>query len=182
MPQPADIIAEATAGPSSTGHRAKAPKPRASKPDPILGSEPPKKKRRVGKRDELDDLKVEIRAIVQAVRVRHPGVRQRYAMVCYRDTTDAYVTRETPFTEDLDAFMARLVKDGDSLYQHNDEGPDDMAAHIRTVLTQSTLSIPVQKAKCDLGIWQGIFLCEFDGPRTRRVTVQTIEDTPVSGR
>ena len=62
--------------------------------------------------------------------------------------------------EDLDAFMARLVKDGDSLYKHNDEGPDDMAAHIRTVLTQSTLSIPVHKGRCDLGMWQGIFLWE----------------------
>lgn len=62
--------------------------------------------------------------------------------------------------EDLDAYMARLVKDGDSLYMHNDEGPDDMAAHIRTVLTQSTLSVPIYKGKCDLGMWQGIFLWE----------------------
>lgn len=62
--------------------------------------------------------------------------------------------------EDLNAFMARLVKDGDSKYKHTEEGPDDMAAHIRTVLTQSSLSIPVYKGKCDLGMWQGIFLWE----------------------
>jgi len=62
--------------------------------------------------------------------------------------------------EDLNAFMARLVKDGDNSYAHRTEGPDDMAAHIRTVLTQSSLAIPVQKGKCDLGIWQGIFLWE----------------------
>ena len=61
---------------------------------------------------------------------------------------------------DLDTYMEKLVKDGDSAYQHNDEGPDDMAAHIRTVLTQSSLSIPVHKGRCDLGIWQGIFLWE----------------------
>ena len=62
--------------------------------------------------------------------------------------------------EDLNAYMARLVKDGDSKYKHTEEGPDDMAAHIRTVLTQSSLSIPVYKGKCDLGMWQGIFLWE----------------------
>jgi secondary thiamine-phosphate synthase enzyme len=62
--------------------------------------------------------------------------------------------------DDLDAYMAKLVKDGDSLYKHNDEGPDDMAAHIRTILTQSSLSIPVYKGKCDLGLWQGIYLWE----------------------
>ena len=62
--------------------------------------------------------------------------------------------------EDLNAYMSRLVKDGDSLYKHKVEGLDDMAAHIRTVLTQSSLSIPVHKGKSDLGLWQGIFLWE----------------------
>lgn len=62
--------------------------------------------------------------------------------------------------EDLESFMAKTVKDGDSMYKHKDEGPDDMAAHIRTTLTPSTLSIPIHKGKCDLGIWQGIFLWE----------------------
>jgi len=62
--------------------------------------------------------------------------------------------------EDLNVYMAKLVKDGDNMYKHKDEGPDDMAAHIRTILTQSTLSIPVHKGKCDLGLWQGIFLWE----------------------
>lgn len=62
--------------------------------------------------------------------------------------------------EDLNAFMAKLVKDGDSAYKHQDEGPDDMSAHIRTVLTQNTLSIPIHKGKSDLGLWQGIFLWE----------------------
>jgi secondary thiamine-phosphate synthase enzyme len=56
--------------------------------------------------------------------------------------------------------MAKLVKDGDSRYQHTVEGPDDMAAHIRTILTQSSLSIPVHKGRCDLGLWQGVFLWE----------------------
>ncbi len=74
--------------------------------------------------------------------------------------------------EDLEAYMAKLVKDGDSMYKHKDEGPDDMAAHIRTILTQSSLSIPVQKGKCDLGIWQGVFLWEHrTHPHKRDVAI-----------
>ncbi len=76
--------------------------------------------------------------------------------------------------QDLDAYMARLVKDGDSQYQHNDEGPDDMAAHIRTILTQSSLSIPVDKGKCDLGLWQGIFMWEHRTQSHKRNVAVTI--------
>ncbi len=76
--------------------------------------------------------------------------------------------------EDLDAYMARLVKDGDSLFKHKDEGPDDMAAHIRTILTQSSLSIPVRKGQCDLGMWQGIFLWEHRTNSHKRNIALTI--------
>ena len=76
--------------------------------------------------------------------------------------------------QDLDTYMARLVKDGDSQYQHNDEGPDDMAAHIRTILTQSSLSIPVDKGKCDLGLWQGIFMWEHRTQSHKRNVAVTI--------
>lgn len=61
---------------------------------------------------------------------------------------------------DLDAFMARLVPDGDNLFKHVDEGSDDMSAHVRTILTQSSLSIPIHRGKANLGLWQGIFLWE----------------------
>ncbi|MCW8922925.1 MAG: secondary thiamine-phosphate synthase enzyme YjbQ [Gammaproteobacteria bacterium] len=61
---------------------------------------------------------------------------------------------------DLDAFMKRLVPDGDSLFKHTDEGPDDMSAHVRTILTESSLSIPVHDGRENLGIWQGIYLWE----------------------
>ncbi|VAW50406.1 UPF0047 protein YjbQ [hydrothermal vent metagenome] len=76
--------------------------------------------------------------------------------------------------EDLNAYMARLVKDGDPLYKHKSEGPDDMAAHIRTVLTQSSLSIPVEKGRCDLGLWQGIFLWEHRTSSHKRNIAVTI--------
>lgn len=61
---------------------------------------------------------------------------------------------------DLEAFIQRLVPDGDKLYEHTIEGPDDMPAHIRTVLTQSSITIPVTNNKLNLGQWQGIVLWE----------------------
>ncbi len=76
--------------------------------------------------------------------------------------------------EDLDNYMAKLVKDGDSAYKHKDEGPDDMPAHIRTVLTQSSLSLPIEKGRCDLGIWQGIFLWEHRTNSHKRNIAVTI--------
>ena len=73
---------------------------------------------------------------------------------------------------DLEAFMQRLVPDGDAIFQHVDEGPDDMPAHVRTVLTQSGLSIPVIDGRCGLGTWQGVYLWEHrTAGHNRRVTV-----------
>jgi len=76
---------------------------------------------------------------------------------------------------DLEQFMARLVPDGDPLFVHDAEGPDDMPAHIRTLLTHSDLTLPVSGMSCVLGTWQGIYLWEHrtSGHRRRvRVTVQ----------
>lgn len=76
---------------------------------------------------------------------------------------------------DLESFMARLVPDGDPLFGHTLEGPDDMSAHVRSVLTQSGLSIPVSQGRCGLGTWQGVFLWEHrTGAFTRRVTVTVL--------
>ena len=61
---------------------------------------------------------------------------------------------------DLENFMQQMVKDGDSLFRHTAEGPDDMPAHIRNVLTSSSLTIPIADGKCLLGTWQGIYLWE----------------------
>ena len=61
---------------------------------------------------------------------------------------------------DLDRFFARLVPDGDALYRHQDEGPDDMPAHVRTALTAVSLSIPLAGGRLALGTWQGIYLWE----------------------
>ena len=61
---------------------------------------------------------------------------------------------------DMESFFARLVPDGDRLFIHTSEGPDDMPAHIRSALTQTSISIPFLEGKVALGTWQGIFLYE----------------------
>jgi secondary thiamine-phosphate synthase enzyme len=61
---------------------------------------------------------------------------------------------------DLESFFERLVPDGDPIFIHTAEGKDDMPAHIRTALTQTSLSIPINQGKVALGQWQGIFLYE----------------------
>ena len=72
--------------------------------------------------------------------------------------------------KDLDRFFNRLVPDGDPLYDHQAEGPDDMPAHIRTALTQTQLSIPIRNKEMALGIWQGIYLFEHRvHPHTRNI-------------
>jgi len=61
---------------------------------------------------------------------------------------------------DLENFMQQIVKDGDPLFRHTAEGSDDMPAHIRNVLTSSSLTIPIANGRCLLGTWQGIYLWE----------------------
>ena len=76
---------------------------------------------------------------------------------------------------DLERFFARLVRDGDPLFEHDAEGPDDMPAHVRSVLTATSLAIPVRDGRLDLGTWQGVFLWEHrTRPHHRRITVTTI--------
>ena len=73
---------------------------------------------------------------------------------------------------DLEAFMRRLAPDGDPSYEHDAEGPDDMPAHIRAMLTQSSIVVPVAGGKLELGTWQGIFLWEHrTSPHDRRVII-----------
>jgi secondary thiamine-phosphate synthase enzyme len=76
---------------------------------------------------------------------------------------------------DLQAFFERIAPEDPALYTHNDEGPDDMPAHIRTALTQTQLSIPIEGGRMALGTWQGIFLFEHrrDTP-TRRIVLHFI--------
>lgn len=74
--------------------------------------------------------------------------------------------------QDLETFMSRLVPDGDPDFVHTAEGPDDMPAHVRTVLTHSDLHVPIRNGRCDLGTWQGIYLWEHrHAAHERRITL-----------
>jgi secondary thiamine-phosphate synthase enzyme len=88
-------------------------------------------------------------------------------IVC--ENADAAVRR------DLDAFFARLVPDGDPIFTHVDEGDDDMPAHVRSVLTQTSIGIPIAAGKLDLGTWQGLYVWEHrKAPHQRRVTITVV--------
>ena len=76
---------------------------------------------------------------------------------------------------DMEAFFNRLVPDGDSLFIHTTEGVDDMPAHVRTALTQTSLCVPILNGKVALGQWQGIFMFEHrHDAMMRRVLLHAI--------
>jgi secondary thiamine-phosphate synthase enzyme len=76
---------------------------------------------------------------------------------------------------DLQTFMQRLVTDGDPIFQHIAEGPDDMPAHVRTILTQSFLTIPIVKGHLALGTWQGVYLWEHRLHSHQRELIITLQ-------
>ncbi len=110
--------------------------------------------------------------------VKESGVRQGLCTVFLHHTSASLILCENADPDvrrDLEAFISRLVKDGDSLFQHDAEGPDDMPAHVRTVLTQNSLSIPIRNGAVDLGTWQGLYVWEHrTAPHRRRVTVSVL--------
>jgi secondary thiamine-phosphate synthase enzyme len=96
-------------------------------------------------------------------------LRHTSASLLIQENADPDVRR------DLDAFFARLVRDGDPLFVHTTEGEDDMPAHIRTALTAVNLSIPLRDGRLALGTWQGIYLWEHrTRAHRRRVTMHFI--------
>lgn len=76
---------------------------------------------------------------------------------------------------DLDRFFARLVPDGDALFRHRDEGPDDMPAHVRSALTAVQLAVPLAAGQLALGTWQGVYLWEHRlGPHRREIALHLL--------
>ncbi len=107
-----------------------------------------------------------MRATGQKTGLAHAFIHHTSASLILCENADPTVRH------DLETFMVRLVPDGVAWLEHNDEGPDDMPAHIRTVLTQSSLTIPVTEGRCALGTWQGIYLWEHrHAGHSRRLTV-----------
>lgn len=107
--------------------------------------------------------------------VRESGVEDGLCTVFVHHTSASVILCENADPDvrrDLDAFFARLVPDGDRLFTHTAEGPDDMPSHVRSILTQSSIGIPVDAGRCDLGTWQGIYLYEHrTHPHRRKVSV-----------
>ena len=101
------------------------------------------------------------RAVAEAV--AESGVSDGLCTLFVQHTSASLVIQENADPDvqvDLEAFFRRLVPEGDPLWTHTAEGPDDMPAHVRAALTQTSLSIPVQGGRPALGTWQGIYLWE----------------------
>lgn len=98
-------------------------------------------------------------------------IRHTSASLLVQENADPEVRR------DLERFFARLVPDGDPLFEHRNEGPDDMPAHVRSALTQVQLSVPVADGQLALGTWQGIYVYEHRRrPHARQVVLHLIGD------
>ena len=107
---------------------------------------------------QFHDLTQEVAAQVKAAKITEGlatlHLQHTSASLVIQENADPGVRR------DLERFMARVCPDGDPMFEHDYEGPDDMPAHVRTALTAVNLSIPITNSHLALGTWQGIFLWE----------------------
>ena len=126
------------------------------------------------------------RALVEITRevvqwVHGQQVQEGLLTLFCRHTSASLVIQENAARaarHDLERFFERVAPEDPSLYTHNDEGPDDMPAHIRSALTQTQLSIPVREGRMVLGTWQGIFLFEHRrGTPPRRIALHLIGES-----
>jgi secondary thiamine-phosphate synthase enzyme len=104
--------------------------------------------------------------------VARAGVREGLCTLFVQHTSASLLIQENAdpsARRDLERWLARLVPEGDPLFTHTTEGPDDMPAHVRAALTATSLSIPVVGGRLGLGVWQGVYLWEHrraGGPRS----------------
>jgi secondary thiamine-phosphate synthase enzyme len=114
------------------------------------------------------DLSDDIQRIVAA-----SGVRTGLCHVFLKHTSASLMLCENAdpaVRHDLETFMQRYVPDGDPMFTHTMEGPDDMPAHVRSILTQNDMNLPVADGRCALGTWQGVYLWEHRlAPHSRKV-------------
>tara|TARA_X000001036_G_scaffold65107_1_gene55771 strand:- start:60 stop:479 length:420 start_codon:yes stop_codon:yes gene_type:complete len=106
----------------------------------------------------LIDITIEISQQVENSKVQNGlcslFIQHTSASLIIQENADPSVLR------DIESFFKRLVTEDENLYEHNSEGPDDMPAHIRSLLTNTSLSIPIINSKLELGTWQGLYLYE----------------------
>jgi len=110
--------------------------------------------------------------------VKQAGIVQGLLTVFVRHTSASLLIQENADPDvqrDLSAFFKRLVPDGDPLFIHTAEGPDDMPAHVKAALTQTSLSIPIIAGRLALGTWQGLYLFEHRAaPHSRKILLHII--------
>lgn len=110
--------------------------------------------------------------------VRASGVQAGVCHLFLQHTSASLILCENAapaVRRDLETIFSRLAPDGDPAYRHDDEGPDDMAAHARSVLAGVSLHIPVAEGRLALGTWQGVYLWEHrTGAHTRSVVVTLV--------
>ena len=103
--------------------------------------------------------------------VRDQGIGTGLLTIFCRHTSASLLIQENAASaarRDLETYFSRIAPEDPALYTHNDEGPDDMPAHLRSALTQTQLSIPVEDGRMVLGTWQGIYLFEHRREPSRR--------------
>lgn len=118
------------------------------------------------------DITADVAAVVAASRLQcglaHVFVQHTSCSLLLTENADPDVRR------DLETIVQRLAPDGDPAYRHDAEGPDDMSAHGRSMLTDTGLSVPVGGGRLLLGTWQGIYLWEHRTAPQRRKVVVTV--------
>ena len=124
----------------------------------------------VATRRGLNEITGGVRGIVRASAVRSGlctvYIRHTSASLVIQENADVAVQR------DLEAFLSRLVPDGDPLFTHVAEGDDDMSSHVKAALTRTSEQVPVREGDLVLGTWQGIYVVEHrDRPHRREVVL-----------
>lgn len=122
-----------------------------------------------GSYELTETLKDRVRGCGIGTGLCHVFVRHTSASLMLCENADPDVRR------DLEALMARMIPDGDPLFVHQNEGPDDMPAHARSVLTGSDLTVPVRDGVLALGTWQGVFLWEHRTGALARGLIVTVQ-------
>ncbi len=98
----------------------------------------------------------------------HIFIQHTSAGLCLNENADPTVLH------DFEKSFDKLIKENEPFYRHTLEGPDDMPAHIKSVIVGSSVTIPVKNRKLSLGIWQGIYLCEFRNSAQNRKLILTL--------
>ena len=114
-----------------------------------------------------------------AAAVKSEGIDEGLCTLFVRHTSASLLIQENAdpsAKRDLERWLNRLVPEGDPFYTHDAEGPDDMPAHIKAALTQTSLSIPITSGALALGTWQGIYLWEHRRRGDRREVLLHIAD------